>query len=66
MLALLPIVLALAKFWHFQKSIINDMADEAADWLQDKVLGWMPAPAINKIDTHHHYVPLFYSKGMSL
>ncbi|KAJ5708174.1 2-amino-3-carboxymuconate-6-semialdehyde decarboxylase [Penicillium malachiteum] len=39
------------------------MADEAADWLQDKFLGWISAPPINKIDTHHHYVPSFYSKG---
>ncbi|KAJ5622150.1 hypothetical protein N7528_005382 [Penicillium herquei] len=40
------------------------MADEAADWLQDKFLGWMSAPPINKIDTHHHYVPSFYSKAV--
>ncbi|KAJ5218842.1 uncharacterized protein N7498_000941 [Penicillium cinerascens] len=39
------------------------MADEAADWLQDKVMGWIPAPPTNKIDTHHHYVPSFYRNG---
>ncbi|KAJ5556572.1 hypothetical protein N7494_000487 [Penicillium frequentans] len=37
------------------------MADEAADWLQEKVLGWISAPPTNKIDTHHHYVPSFYT-----
>lgn len=42
---------------------MSDMGDKALDWLQDKSLNWMPAPQATKIDTHHHYVPLFYSKG---
>ncbi|KAJ5734297.1 hypothetical protein N7493_003083 [Penicillium malachiteum] len=40
------------------------MADEAADWLQDKFLGWMSAPPTNKIDLHYHYVPSFYSEAV--
>ena len=58
-------IVALLALWHFQKDSINNMADEAVDWLQDKVLGWIPAPPTNKIDTHHHCVPSFYRDGLA-
>lgn len=44
---------------------LSKMSDKALDWLQDKTLGWMDAPPTNKLDTHHHFVPPFYSKGES-
>ncbi|KAJ5780067.1 hypothetical protein N7457_005227 [Penicillium paradoxum] len=62
---LLSAVLALLLVVYFQKEAINNMTDEATDWLQDKVLEWMDPPPINKIDTHHHYVPSFYSKAIA-
>lgn len=65
MFTLLSAVLALLLLWYLQKEAISNMTDEATDWLQDKVLGWMDQPSVNKIDTHHHYVPSFYSKGLS-
>ena len=42
------------------------MADHGYDWLLDKAIGWPPGPTMNKIDTHHHFVPEFYADGMSL
>ena len=33
---------------------------------ENQELSWAVQPAINKIDTHHHIVPDFYSKGMFL
>lgn len=64
MLALFSVALALLIICYFQREVFLNMADEAADWLQGKVLGWMPAPPTNKIDTHHHYVPSFYSTAV--
>lgn len=58
-------IVALLALWHFKRDSMNNMADEAADWLQDKVLGWISAPPTNKIDTHHHYVPSFYRDGLA-
>ncbi|KAI9927606.1 hypothetical protein MW887_003226 [Aspergillus wentii] len=40
------------------------MSDHAADWIQDKAFGWPDQPAVNKIDTHHHFVPQFYSAAV--
>ncbi|ERT03336.1 hypothetical protein HMPREF1624_01648 [Sporothrix schenckii ATCC 58251] len=34
--------------------------DHAQDWLLGKVLSWPEQPAVNKVDTHHHFVPHFY------
>lgn len=65
MLILFSTFVVLLAFWHFRKDTISNMADEAADWLQDKVMGWIPAPPTNKIDTHHHYVPSFYRNGLA-
>ncbi|GFF29407.1 2-amino-3-carboxymuconate-6-semialdehyde decarboxylase [Aspergillus udagawae] len=42
------------------------MPDHLMDWLQDKALGWSYRPPVNKVDTHHHFVPPFYRKGSSL
>lgn len=41
----------------------REMAGKAADWLQDHALQWIDAPPLNKVDTHHHYVPSFCAKG---
>jgi hypothetical protein len=65
MLKFVSTILALLAFLYFRKGTINNMTDKATDWLQDKMLGWMSAPPTNKVDTHHHYVPSFYSNGMS-
>ena len=44
---------------------MSEASDHGQDWLLGKVLSWPDAPAVNKVDTHHHFVPEFYSKGMS-
>lgn len=49
--------------YHYSPDLFSNMSDKAADWLQDKALGWFGPPPLNKIDTHHHYVPSFYAKG---
>ncbi|OBT65741.1 hypothetical protein VE03_03347 [Pseudogymnoascus sp. 23342-1-I1] len=41
------------------------MADHAYDWLQAKAIGWIPSPPVDKIDTHHHFVPDFYAKAVA-
>ncbi|OBT43628.1 hypothetical protein VE00_05228 [Pseudogymnoascus sp. WSF 3629] len=41
------------------------MADHVYDWLQAKAMGWIPSPPVNKIDTHHHFVPDFYAKAVT-
>lgn len=33
------------------------MGDHVYDWLKDKATGWVQKAPINKIDTHHHFVP---------
>ncbi|EAU30283.1 predicted protein [Aspergillus terreus NIH2624] len=38
------------------------MAEHALDWIRDKA-GWSHTPPVNKIDTHHHFVPPFYAQG---
>ncbi|KAK2757317.1 hypothetical protein FQN54_004831 [Arachnomyces sp. PD_36] len=40
------------------------MGDHTFDWLQDKVIPWIPGPSVNKIDIHHHYIPDFYRKAI--
>lgn len=45
-------------------NLLSDISDRTMDWLQEKALGWVQAPPVNKIDTHHHFVPDFYAKGM--
>ena len=52
----------LADCVSFQHSM-SEMGDKALDWLQDKSMNWIRAPPATKIDTHHHYVPSFYSTG---
>ncbi|RHZ50185.1 hypothetical protein CDV55_102112 [Aspergillus turcosus] len=39
------------------------MTDHLMDWLQDKAFGWSHRPPINKVDTHHHFVPPIYRKA---
>ncbi|KAI1324743.1 amidohydrolase 2 [Xylariaceae sp. FL0255] len=41
------------------------LKDQAQDWLLDKTVGWPEQPTINKIDTHHHFVPPFYAEAIS-
>lgn len=41
------------------------MDDRVSDWLQDIAISWIPPPPINKIDTHHHFIPNFYAQGIS-
>lgn len=36
------------------------------NWLKDKATSWIQRAPVNKIDTHHHFVPDFYRKGSSL
>ncbi|KAJ5414509.1 hypothetical protein N7509_001136 [Penicillium cosmopolitanum] len=38
------------------------MAEHTLDWLREKATGWSHKPPVNKIDTHHHFVPDFYAK----
>ncbi|KAF9893636.1 hypothetical protein FE257_010948 [Aspergillus nanangensis] len=40
------------------------MVDHSLDWLQSKAIPWSHSPPINKIDTHHHFVPAFYAKAV--
>jgi len=51
---------------YIQIRIKQKMAGKAADWMQDHALQWIDAPPLNKVDTHHHYVPSFYAKGKFL
>lgn len=46
------------------RQLLSNMADHVYDWLQAKAMGWVPSPPVNKIDTHHHFVPDFYAKGL--
>ncbi|KAJ5092618.1 2-amino-3-carboxymuconate-6-semialdehyde decarboxylase [Penicillium alfredii] len=57
-LPLLPV------FWYLLSNNFSNMSDRAMDWLQDKALGWIDAPPVNKVDTHHHFVPEFYAKAI--
>lgn len=41
-----------------------NMVDHVTDFLLEKTLGWPSGVAVNKVDTHHHYVPSFYAKGI--
>lgn len=43
--------------------IFSAMSDHALDWLAGKAIGWSHTPPVNKIDTHHHFVPFFYAQG---
>ncbi|KAF4313105.1 hypothetical protein GTA08_BOTSDO01748 [Botryosphaeria dothidea] len=40
------------------------MGDRVYDWLKDKATGWVQRAPINKIDTHHHFVPEIYRKAV--
>ncbi|KAF5014539.1 hypothetical protein F66182_14434, partial [Fusarium sp. NRRL 66182] len=40
------------------------MVDHVTDFLLEKTLGWPSGVAVNKVDTHHHYVPSFYAKAV--
>ncbi|KAJ5743725.1 hypothetical protein N7533_008595 [Penicillium manginii] len=40
------------------------MGEHTLDWLREKAIGWSHTPPINKIDTHHHFVPDFYAKAV--
>jgi hypothetical protein len=55
-----------SRFLHFSFSTqqLCRMVDHVYDWLQDKTLGWVKNIPQSKIDTHHHFVPDFYAKGM--
>ncbi|KAL2853406.1 hypothetical protein BJY01DRAFT_244027 [Aspergillus pseudoustus] len=41
------------------------MTDHTLDWLGEKAIGWSHTPPVNKIDTHHHFVPPFYAKAIA-
>jgi hypothetical protein len=52
---------------YFRKfEIFRTMGEHTLDWLREKAIGWSHTPPINKIDTHHHFVPDFYAKGKIL
>lgn len=43
---------------------MSEASDHGQDWLLGKVLSWPDAPVVNKVDTHHHFVPDFYAKAV--
>ncbi|CAK7233358.1 hypothetical protein SBRCBS47491_008581 [Sporothrix bragantina] len=43
---------------------MSNATDQAQDWLLGKALNWPQAPAVNKVDTHHHFVPPFYRQAI--
>lgn len=45
---------------------MSEASEHGHDWLLGKVLSWPDTPPTNKVDTHHHFVPEFYRKGVSL
>lgn len=47
---------------HMQ-SLLSNTSDYLTNWMQAKTLAWPDRPDVNKIDTHHHFVPSFYSQG---
>lgn len=53
-------------FVSYIRAIFSAMSDRVTDWVLEKALGWPTRPPVNKIDTHHHYVPPFYAKGILL
>ncbi|KAJ5952567.1 uncharacterized protein N7479_010980 [Penicillium vulpinum] len=40
------------------------MSEHAFDWLRGDAIKWGHTPPVNKIDTHHHFVPPFYAKAL--
>ncbi|GKZ74708.1 hypothetical protein AnigIFM50267_001197 [Aspergillus niger] len=62
-LILASIILILTLFL-FQPSLCGIVGDHVLDWLRDKAVGWSHTPPVNKIDTHHHFVPPFYAKAV--
>ncbi|KAL1615724.1 hypothetical protein SLS54_008854 [Diplodia seriata] len=40
------------------------MGDHVYDWLKDTATGWVQQVPVNKVDTHHHFVPDFYQKAV--
>lgn len=57
-----PFVLLLL-FYRYIRNLFDIMAEHALDWLREKAIGWSHTPPVNKIDTHHHFVPSFYAQG---
>lgn len=39
--------------------------EDAMDWLQNPTIGFPDQASVDKIDTHHHFVPKFYAKGVA-
>lgn len=64
LVASIPILSLLAIVIYSYHNTFSIMSDHLVDWLQDKALGWSHHPPANKIDTHHHFVPPFYSKAV--
>lgn len=42
------------------------MSAAVLNMLKDQTTGWPRIPPLNKIDTHHHFVPEFYAKAVEL
>lgn len=40
------------------------MAQQVKNDVLSAVLDWPAVPPLNKVDTHHHFVPDFYAKGV--
>ena len=53
----------LVLLYFVNPDIFSVMSDHAVDWLAEKAIGWSHTPPVNKIDTHHHFVPSFYAQG---
>ncbi|KAL2817917.1 hypothetical protein BDW59DRAFT_182012 [Aspergillus cavernicola] len=56
-----PVALFLALYFC-KPSIYTTMSEHTLDWLREKAIGWSHMPPVDKIDTHHHFLPPFYAQ----
>lgn len=59
----LTLIILTLTIFLFQPSLCGIMGEHVLDWLREKAVGWSHTPPVNKIDTHHHFVPPFYAQG---
>lgn len=41
-------------------------SEKTVDWLSKDALPWPKNVPVNKVDTHHHWVPPQYAQGKSM
>lgn len=56
------ITITLSAAFAISRYLFPIMSQRMSDELQSAALNWPPVPPVNKIDTHHHFVPDFYTK----